>query len=128
MALDCPKSLFQVAFALCTLSETLTIPKAPVLQGVSVYNTQLRHRSQAQLITLQLGLARKGKSHLSFLCLPFSLLSSLFPSTRYISGHQHWCMPSSVAPSFMLLLFQSKLWHKQQHVMKKKIMKGKQKY
>lgn len=42
MALDCPKSLFQVAFALCTLSETLTIPKAPVLQGISVYNTSTK--------------------------------------------------------------------------------------
>lgn len=74
--------MFQVAFALCTLLETLTPPKALVQQGIPVYNALTEVQVLSPAITSQLGLTRKGKSYISLFMPSFSTV--LIPVSKHV--------------------------------------------
>lgn len=123
-------TMFQVAFALCTLSETLTTPKALVPQGIPVYNalTEVQASSPAYYLVWKKFTQEYYERKILYLLLSaflFHCPHSCFQAwaTSPLSG-----IASSVAASFMLIQFQFKLWHEDQYVMEKQIMKGKQKY
>lgn len=77
--------MFQVAFALCTLSEALTTPKALVLQGRPVYNalTEVQVSSPAYYLASGAYLERKISY---FFFLP-SFFTALIPLSKHVVHH-----------------------------------------